>query len=142
MTTEVTDHPIHIFHGILDDYVEIAPCRAYVERLKQTTKHVQMTEYPDAWHAFDYTWLQSTPSIVWNAQTTHCVLKEELIGTIINTETHKPFTYADNCVGRNAHVAYSASATHSTEESIKLLLRRVFKLDQSYPSIQQWLHWR
>jgi hypothetical protein len=39
---------IRIFHGILDDYVEIAPCRAYVERLKQTAKHIQMTEYPDS----------------------------------------------------------------------------------------------
>jgi dienelactone hydrolase len=85
--TEVTDHPIRIFHGILDDYVEIAPCRAYAERLKQTAKHIQMTEYPDTWHAFDYPRLQSTPTVVWNAQTTHCVLKEEPMGTIINTET-------------------------------------------------------
>ena len=45
--TEVTDHPIRIFHGLLDDYVEIAPYRAYVERLKQAAKHVQMIEYPE-----------------------------------------------------------------------------------------------
>lgn len=127
--TEVTDHPIRIFHGILDDYVEIAPCRAYVERLKQTAKHVQMTEYPDTWHAFDYPWLQSTPTVVLNAQTTHCALKEEPMGTIINTETNNPFTYADHCVGRNPHVAYSANATHATEEAVKVLLQSVFKLN-------------
>jgi dienelactone hydrolase len=48
--TDVTDHPIQIFHGTLDDYVEAAPCRAYVKRLKQTAAQIQLTEYPDAWH--------------------------------------------------------------------------------------------
>jgi dienelactone hydrolase len=127
--TEVTDHPIRIFHGLLDDYVESAPCRAYVERLKQAAKHIQMIEYPDTWHAFDYPWLQSAPAVVWNGQTTHCVLKEEPMGTIVNTETNNPFTYADHCVGRNPHVAYSANATHATEEAVKMLLQRVFKLN-------------
>jgi hypothetical protein len=51
------------------------------------------------------------------AQTTHCVLKEEPTGTIINVATHKPFTYADDCLGQNAHVAYSAQATLATEEA-------------------------
>ena len=88
-----------------------------------------MTEYPDTGHAFDYPWLQSTPTVVWNAQTTHCVLKEEPMGTIINTETHNPFTYADQCVGRNPHVAYSANATRATEEAVKVLLQSVFKLN-------------
>src|SRR5215831_6890535 len=39
--TEVSDHPIRMFHGTSDDYVEIAPCRAYVGRLKQTAKDIQ-----------------------------------------------------------------------------------------------------
>jgi dienelactone hydrolase len=34
--TQVSDHPIRIFHGISDDWVEIAPCRAYFERLRAT----------------------------------------------------------------------------------------------------------
>ena len=58
---DVSDHPIRMFHGISDDYVEIAPCRTYFARLKQTAKDVQMTEYPDTWHAFDYPLFQSTP---------------------------------------------------------------------------------
>jgi dienelactone hydrolase len=127
--TDVTDHPVQIFHGVLDDYVEVAPCRAYAKRLKQTAAQIQLTEYPDAWHAFDYPWLQATPIVAWNAQTTHCVLKEEPLGTIINTATHRPFTYEDDCVGRNPHLAYSANATHATEEAVKALLRRVFRLD-------------
>ena len=126
--TQVTDHPIRIFQGRSDDWVESAPCRAYFERLKATAKDVQMTEYPNTWHAFDYPSLPSKPIIVPHAQTTHCVLKEEPMGTIINRATHKPFTYADDCLGRNAHVAYSAKATRATEEAVTLLLKKVFKL--------------
>ncbi len=127
--TQVTDHPIRIFHGRSDDWVESAPCRAYFSRLKRTAKDVKMTEYPNTWHAFDYPSLPSNPVIIPYAQTTHCVLKEEPIGTIINIATHKPFTYADDCLGRSAHVAYSAKVTHATEGAVKVLLQRVFKLN-------------
>jgi dienelactone hydrolase len=127
--TEVSDHPIRIFHGILDDYVEIAPCRAYFERLKQTAEDIQMTEYPDTWHSFDNPIFQPTPTVVQNGQTTHCVLKEEPVGRIINTATQKPFTDGDDCVGRNPHVAYSVSSTHATEDAVKALLKTVFKLN-------------
>ena len=126
--TEVTDHPIRIFHGRSDDWVKIAPCRAYFKRLRATSKNVEMTEYRNTWHAFDYPSLPSKPVNIPYAQTTHCVLKEEPVGTIINAATHKPFTYADDCLGRNAHVAYSAKATRATEEAIRSLLEKVFKL--------------
>ena len=127
--TDVTDHPIRIFHGISDDYVAIAPCRVYFDRLKQSGKDVEMTEYPDTWHAFDYPSLTSSPMVVHNGQTTNCVLMEEPAGTIVNTVTNKPFTYADDCVGRNPHVAYSHKATHETEEAVRGLLKKVFELE-------------
>ncbi|MGA8322231.1 MAG: dienelactone hydrolase family protein [Xanthobacteraceae bacterium] len=127
--TQVSDHPIRIFHGRTDDWVEVTPCRAYFERLKRTAKDVQMTEFPNTWHAFDYPSLPSHPVVVPYAQTTHCVLKEEPVGTIINMATHKPFTSADACVGRGAHVAYSAKATRATEDAVRILLERDFKLN-------------
>jgi dienelactone hydrolase len=127
--TRVTDHPIRIFHGRSDDWVEIAPCRAYFERLKRTAKDVQMTEFPNTWHAFDYPSLPSHPVVVPYAQTTHCVLREESVGTIINMATDKPLTFADDCLGRGAHVAYSAKATRATEEAVRTLLERVYKLN-------------
>ncbi len=127
--TSVSDHPIRIFHGISDDYVEIGPCRSYFARLKAASADVQMTEYPDTWHAYDSPLLPSTPVTVANGQTTHCVLKEDPVGTIVNTATQKPFTNADACVGRNPHIAYSASSTHATEDAVKALLRTVFKLN-------------
>jgi dienelactone hydrolase len=127
--TDVGNHPIRMFHGVSDDYVEIGPCRAYFQRLRQTAADVQMVEYPDAWHAYDSPLLPSSPTVVNNGQTIHCVLKEEPAGTILNTATQKPFTYADDCVGRNPHVAYSASATRATEEAVKALLKTAFKLN-------------
>jgi dienelactone hydrolase len=128
--TQVSDHPIRIFHGKSDDWVEVAPCRAYFERLKLTAKDVQMTEFPNTWHAYDYPSLPSHPAVVPYAQTTHCVLKEEPVGTIINVATQKPFTTADACVGKGAHVAYSATATRATEQALRILLARVFKLNE------------
>jgi len=125
---QVTDHPIRIFHGIADDWVEIGPCRNYFKRLRETSKDVQMTEYPNAWHAFDYPSLPSKPINVPYAQTTHCVLKEEPVGTIINVATHRPFTSADDCIGRNAHVAYSAKAARAAEDAVSVLLKKVFGL--------------
>jgi hypothetical protein len=89
-----------------------------------------MIEFANAAHAFDYPSLPSHPAMVPYAQTTHCLLKEEPIGTIINMATHKPFTFADGCLGRGAHVAYSAKATGATEEALKTLLERIYKLNK------------
>jgi dienelactone hydrolase len=126
--TEVSEHPIRMFHGVSDDYVEIGPCRDYLARLQKSAKDVKMVEFPDTWHAYDYLNLPSVPTVVQNAQTTHCSLKEEPLGIIVNTQTGMPFTYADQCMGRNPHVAYSATSTRATEDTIKALLRTVFKL--------------
>jgi dienelactone hydrolase len=127
--TNVSEHPIRMFHGISDDFVEIGPCRDYFARLQKTAKDVKMTEFPDTWHAYDGLHLPATPTVSQNSQATHCVLKEEPLGTIINTETHMPFSYADHCVGRNPHVAYSATSTRATEDAVKSLLKTVFKLN-------------
>ena len=127
--TDVSEHPIRMFHGISDDYVEIGPCRDYYARLQKTAKDVKMTEFPDTWHAYDGLQLPATPTVAQNSQTTHCVLKEEQAGIVINTETHMPFSYADRCLGRNPHLAYSATSTRATEDAVKSLLRSVFKLN-------------
>ena len=37
---------------------------------------------------------------------------------------------ADGCLGRGAHVAYSAKATGATEEALKTLLERIYKLNE------------
>jgi dienelactone hydrolase len=126
---DVSERPIRMFHGISDDYVQIEPCREYFQRLKSMAKDIQMSEYPETWHAYDFPVFSSSPTIVQNAQTTHCVMKEQQIGLIFNVATKSPFTYTDACVGRNPHVAYSATSTHSTEDAVKSLLKTVFNLN-------------
>jgi dipeptidyl aminopeptidase/acylaminoacyl peptidase len=49
---DVVDKPIRIFRGTADDYIPIAGCRSYVERLKRAGKDVSLTEYADAHHVF------------------------------------------------------------------------------------------
>jgi dienelactone hydrolase len=49
---DVADKPIRIFQSA-DDYAPLAPCRAYVERLKAKGKDVQLTVYLGAAHNFD-----------------------------------------------------------------------------------------
>jgi dienelactone hydrolase len=51
--TDVSDKPIRILQGSLDDYSPIAPCRAYVERLTKAHRDVQLIEYAGAYHVFD-----------------------------------------------------------------------------------------
>jgi dienelactone hydrolase len=113
---EVSDHPIMIFHGVSDDWVPIARCQAYLARLQQNSKNnVKMIALSDASHAYDYPDLPADPTVVKNAQAILCIIVEEPLGTMTNTETKEAFTYSDSCVKRDPHVAYSASATHATE---------------------------
>jgi dienelactone hydrolase len=127
---EVSDRPIMMFHGISDDWVPIARCQAYLSRLQQNSKNnVKLVAFPDTAHAYDYPNLPASPTVAKNAQAILCVIVEEPLGTMTNTETKKPFTYGDSCVKRDPHVAYSASSTRATEEAVKVLLKDVFKLN-------------
>src|SRR2546430_4666624 len=42
--TDVTA-PIRQFHGAADDYVTVAPCRPYFERLRAAGRDAQLVEY-------------------------------------------------------------------------------------------------
>lgn len=127
--TDLSERPIMMFHGISDDYVSITPCRGYFERLQKTSKNVRMIEFPDTWHAYDFPNFPATPVVAQNAQTTLCSLKEESVGTMVNAETQKTFSYNDRCVGRDPHIAYSETSTHATQDAVKALLKEVFKLN-------------
>src|SRR5215467_3247377 len=67
--TDVTA-PIRQHHGQADDYVTVAPCRPYFERLRAAGRDAQLIEYPDAHHAYDNPLGAKTPTIAKGSQST------------------------------------------------------------------------
>jgi dienelactone hydrolase len=126
--TEVADRPIRIFGGTADDYNPIALCKAYVERLKAAGRDVQVTEYPNAPHAFDVPLLPPTVVVAGGQTVRHCVIREEPAGLLIDASTKEPFTYKDPCVELNPHVGFDPAATEAAKMSVKQFLKTVFKL--------------
>jgi dienelactone hydrolase len=111
--------PVRMFHGTPDDYNPVAPCKAYVERLKAAGQDVQLTEYPNAQHAFDNPIGSLTPVVAKNSQTVrHCRLSEGETGMLMNAGTSARFTYADACVERDPHVGSDPQATAAARKAV------------------------
>jgi dienelactone hydrolase len=126
--TDVSKAPIRQFHGIADDWVTVAPCRPYFERLRAAGRDVKLTEYPDAHHSYDNPLGSKTPAVFKDAQSTRdCVLKEEPRGVIINAQTGQPFTYKDACIVLDPHTGFNEPAATATRNEVKVLLEAVFK---------------
>jgi len=125
---DVADKPIRIFHGSADDYVPVAPCRVYVERLRKAGKDVQLTEYPGAQHVFDFAMLK-TPMKLAQAQTTrNCQLEEAADGRIINSKTKQTFGWnSDPCVERGTTIGYNAQAHSEAQKAVRELVTTVLK---------------
>ena len=124
---DVADKPIRIFHGSADDYAPLAPCRAYVERLKAKGKNVQLTEYAGAAHNFDNRAVK-TPLKLEKAQTTRrCELAEAENGVIVNVKTKQPFTYADPCVEYGPTLAYNEKAATEARKAVKDFVTNTLK---------------
>ena len=128
--TDLSPGPIRQFHGAADDYVVVAPCRDYFERLRAAGRDVVLTEYPDAHHSYDNPLGNKTPTVSKGAQSVRaCKLKEEPVGTIINAETGQPFSYKDPCVQTDPHTGYNEPAANATRKAVKEFVRTVFKLE-------------
>jgi dienelactone hydrolase len=125
----LADRPIRLFHGSDDDYVPVAPCRSYVERLRTVGRNVVLTEYAGAYHVFDgANW--KTPAKAEQSQSTRrCRLEELPDGRIINSDTKQLFTMDDPCVLRGPTLAYNAEAHSASVLAVREFLRATFKLD-------------
>ena len=135
MTTYIGDadiesRPIRIFGGTLDDYNPISVCKDYVERLKAAGHDVELTEYPNASHAFDNP-LGPQPAAVipTSVSVRNCRIGEEAGGVLVNLETKQPFSYKDTCVAYGPHVGHDPVATEAATTAVKTFLRTAFKLD-------------
>jgi dienelactone hydrolase len=127
---KVTSRPIRMHHGIPDDWVPIAPCRAYAERLKQVGADIALAEYPDSYHAYDNP-ERKAPLKVPQAQTSRgCSLAEAEGGKIVNVKTQMEFTLNDACMERGAQVAYNEAAHKATVAAVKEFLAATFKLKE------------
>ncbi len=128
--TDVENRPIRIFGGTADDYNPVSVCRAYVERLKASDHDVELTEYPNASHAFDNP-LGAQPAAIAPTfeSVRNCRIREEAGGLLINAETMQPFSYKDACVVHGPHLGHDPVATEAATTAVKTFLRTVFKLD-------------
>jgi dienelactone hydrolase len=127
--TDIVDRPIRIFAGAPDDYNPPAACKAYVERLRAAGRDVQLTEYPNAPHSFDNPLNPRPARVSTNAQTVrNCIIREEPVGTLINTATKAPFTYQDKCVERGPSTGHDPDAAQSAKQVVKEFIKVMFKM--------------
>lgn len=125
----VAAKPIRVFHGSADDFNPVAPCRAYVERLRKAGHDAELVEYAGAHHVFDWPAL-NPPLKLARAQTTRrCRLEEAPDGRVINSDTKRPFDYSDPCVEYGTTVAYHARAHAQAQQAVKEFLAGILKHD-------------
>jgi len=115
--------PIRLHHGTVDDYVPVAPCREYVERLRAAGADATLTEYPNGQHSFDNP--LSPPLVpVPTAQSTRDCRMQEGAGGVINVAgTNEPFAQkTSSCVAVGAHTGYAAADAAAVRENARRFL--------------------
>ena len=128
--TETADRPIRIFGGTIDDYNPIALCKAYAERLKAAGRDVQVTEYPNAPHAFDNPLGSPKPIQSPQSQSVrNCKIVEEGNGVLVNAASKEPFSYKDACVALGPHIGHDTEATQQAKQAVTQFVRTVFKMN-------------
>lgn len=124
---DVADRPIRIFHGAADDLAPVAACRTYVELLKKAGKDANLTEYPGAYHVFDWAALKTATKLPQAQNMADCRIDELSEGHLIDRETKRPFTYNDRCVKRGATIGYNAAAHAEAVKAVTDLVNTVLK---------------
>lgn len=122
----MTDRPIRIFHGAADDYVPVATCREYAERLGRAGADVRLTVYPGAYHMFDNPDL--APVFIRELQNpARCFIEERPGGVLVNRDTGRPPDWNDACASRGATVGYNAAAHRRAIEQVREFLSGALK---------------
>ena len=121
----IADAPIRVFHGEADDWVPVAPCEAYIGRLRAEGHDATLTEYPGVRHAFDNPGA-GAGFIVEGAPTARNCARAERDGVVLNLGTEKPFSFSDACVEYGPSVGYDQPATKDAAEKVDAILRQVF----------------
>ena len=123
---KVSAKPIRLYHGIVDDWVSIGPCRDYVARLQKVGANVSLVEYPGALHAFDNQIIPGTMQMQAATTERKCRFEEKQQGVIINRDTGQPATVNDTCIERGVTIAYNAVATDAARKDVVEFLSNLF----------------
>ena len=126
--TQVDGRPIRLFHGTADDWVPVAPCREYVERLRAMGNDIELTEYSGARHAFDDPTLPPFYELPTAQNPARCRIAERPRGQAVNADTGEPFTLRDPCVTRGASVGYDAPAHAAATQAVMEFLTNLWNL--------------
>jgi len=124
---EVGAAPIRIFHGTADDWIPLAGCKAYVERLRRAGRNVALLEYAGARHSFDLPGTGSVNSWPQALNPTHCAFVER-DGKIVDAATGNEFSLDAKCVSRGATTGYDAAAHRQAIEDVRTFLGVQFGL--------------
>jgi dienelactone hydrolase len=120
---QVAPVPIRLHHGVVDDYVPVAPCRDYVERLRAAGADATLTEYPNGQHSFDN---PAAPALVDvpNAQSTrNCRMQEGANGAINLAGTEEPFVQKTSaCVATGAHTGHDPADAAAVRANVRRFL--------------------
>jgi dienelactone hydrolase len=121
----ISGAPIRIFHGAADDWTPMAPCKAYIERMRQAGKDATLIEYPGAHHEFDNPGapLRKLPNI-WIPR--NCAFMEEN-GRVVDATTRGGVTFS-RCWSRGASIGYNADAHRQAVKDVEAILRPLFSL--------------
>lgn len=112
--------PVRIIHGTADDYIPIAECRDLVGRLRAAGRDASILEVSGAHHVFDAP--AGSPTRLPSAQTTRgCpTIRETPEGTLVNSATGRPFTYAsDPCVEHGVTAGRDAAGLETARKAVR-----------------------
>jgi dienelactone hydrolase len=124
--TDLVDRPIRIFHGAADDWNPVAPCKAYVERLREAGRNVTLTVYPEASHNFDAQTLPAEQKVPQGQTNRGCKLHENAEGLIV-TDSGEPFTWSHPCVERAPTIGHNPAARAAAQTAVREFVMAVLK---------------
>lgn len=123
--TQVTGAPMRFFHGTTDDYVNVVPCRNYVQELQQKGVDATLTEFPDTDHSYDSPLTPQRLTIPMAESTRNCLFTETKPGLVVNAKSGAPFSYKDPCVEKGAHIGHNPTATAATVKAVIEFLKKL-----------------
>ena len=86
---KISDHPIRIFYGELDEWSSPVPCEEYVNRLRKVGKDITITVYPGVHHNFDAKGDANAPRSIPGDSRINCRFVEEAKYNLVVLEKDK-----------------------------------------------------